>query len=271
MLSNEFFGLFNVESYETCIEHTITIMNYCAETDPQAKRLLYILTEFRAVVAEKGLSTSGNPVNTGPRILSTPSSSFDPMAHLTGVYDNTSRSNSTYGVRALGDPQQLTNSSRHNSLASMAVPALSDVSSLQSSVLGSTADNNGALQLGGMTPSPHSNSVSMVSQNVDYYRSLPTPGPANSMEPAEQLGDSSVIDFDSFWQWPLDGMSGTGGARMGSGTTGMSVLPSASTGFGNSAMGAFPATFSLNTPTHPSATGMRLNGNIPMYPPSNFV
>jgi hypothetical protein len=261
MLSNEFFGLFNVENYETCIEHAITIMKYCAETDPQANRLLYILTEFRAVVAEKGQSTRHDSGNTAPKISSTPSSTFDPMANLTGVYDTLSRSNSTYDVSSMGDPK-LSNLSRHNSLASMAVPALSEASSSRSSVLGSKVDNG--MQMSGITP-PHSNSASMASQNVEYYRPLPTPGPT-ALEPTEPLGDSSVIDFDSFWQWSLNGMSGTG-ASIGA-AAGIPVVP-ASAGFANPMDPSFPA-FSMNTPGHGNG-GVGLNSNIPMYPPSNFV
>lgn len=196
ILSNEFFGLFNVESYETRIEHAITIMRYCAETDPQADRLLYILKEFRAVVAEKGQSAIRDSTSFAPKISSTPSATFDPMANLTGLYDTLSRSNSTYDASSMGE-HRLSTASRHNSLASMAVPSLSEASSSRSSVLGSKLDNSG-IQLSGITP-PHSNSASMAPQGVEYYRSLPTPGATTALEPpADPLGDSSVIDFDSF-------------------------------------------------------------------------
>jgi hypothetical protein len=36
-----------------CINNAITIMTYCAETDPQAQRLIFILTAFRDVVAHQ--------------------------------------------------------------------------------------------------------------------------------------------------------------------------------------------------------------------------
>lgn len=268
MLSNEFFGLFNVENYETCMEHTVTIMKYCAETDPQAERLLYILTEFRAVVAEKGQFPRRASASIGPKISSTPTSAFDSTANLPGVYDNpTSRSSSAYDVASMGEPK-LSHPSRHNSMASMAVPAPapSEASSSRSSAIPSpTVVESTAMQMAGLTPPHSSNSVSMAaSQNVEYYP-LPTPGPAAlEQHPTEPLGDASVIDFDSFWQWPLNGMSGTPGMPP--------VGPPTSHGFSHPMGGPSFAAFSIDAPGHGGGGGgIGIVGNIPMYPPSNFV
>ncbi|KAB5570143.1 fungal-specific transcription factor domain-containing protein [Coniochaeta sp. 2T2.1] len=272
ILSNEFFGLFNVEVYETRIENAIAIMRYCAETDPQANRLLYILTEFRAVVAEKGQSPRRDSLNTAPKISSTPSSTFDPMANLTGVYDTLSRSTSAYDVPSMSEPK-LSNLTRHNSLASMAVPALSEASSSHSSVLGvGSSKLDMQQQLSGTTPPQSSHhSTSLSSQNVNEYYSRPnlsTPNPAATLQtPTDPIGDGSEIDFDSFWHWSLNGMSGTG-APMGASGSGIPVVP-ASNGFTNAMGGpSFPA-FSLNPAGQNGMGG--LNGNIHMYPPSNFV
>ena len=237
-------------------------MKYCAETDPQANRLLYILTEFRAVVAEKGRSTLHDSSYAAPKISSTPSSMFDPMANLFGVYDIISGSNSTYELPA-GDPN-LSDPSRQNSVASMAVPALSEASSSRSSVLGPKVDTG--MQLSGMTP-PHSNSASLSSHNVEYYRPMPARD-QTALEPPEQLGDASVIDFDSFWHWSMNGMSGTG-VPIGGPVGGVPIVP-VSNGFANPMNGSFPA-FSMNAAGHSGNGDMGLNGNIPMYPPSNYV
>jgi hypothetical protein len=51
ILANEFAGLYRVETSDTCILNAITIMGYCAESDPQASRLVYIMSSFRDVVA----------------------------------------------------------------------------------------------------------------------------------------------------------------------------------------------------------------------------
>lgn len=53
VLANEFAGLYRVDSPDSCITNSIAIMSYCAESDPQASRLVYILTSFRDVVAQQ--------------------------------------------------------------------------------------------------------------------------------------------------------------------------------------------------------------------------
>lgn len=53
ILANEFAGLYRVDASDTCILNAVNIMNYCAESDPQASRLVYILSTFRDVVAQQ--------------------------------------------------------------------------------------------------------------------------------------------------------------------------------------------------------------------------
>ena len=53
LLSNEFSNLYVSPSADVFIANSIAIMTYCAETDPQAQRLLFILTTFRDVVASR--------------------------------------------------------------------------------------------------------------------------------------------------------------------------------------------------------------------------
>lgn len=53
ILANEFAGLYRVDASDTCIVNAINIMNYCAESDQQASRLVYILSAFREVVGEQ--------------------------------------------------------------------------------------------------------------------------------------------------------------------------------------------------------------------------
>lgn len=53
VLANEFAGLYRVDSPDSCITNSITIMSYCAESDQQASRLVYILSSFRDVVAQQ--------------------------------------------------------------------------------------------------------------------------------------------------------------------------------------------------------------------------
>ena len=53
ILSNEFALLYTNNTADMCIRNSITIMAYCAETDPQASRLLYILSTFRDTVVQQ--------------------------------------------------------------------------------------------------------------------------------------------------------------------------------------------------------------------------
>lgn len=71
-LANEFAGLYKVDASDTCILNAVTIMNYCAESDPQASRLVYILSSFRDVVAQQRLrrKQSQNDNATLPSIAS---------------------------------------------------------------------------------------------------------------------------------------------------------------------------------------------------------
>ena len=53
LLSNDFSQLYVNPGVELCIRQSITIMTYCAETDPQASRLLFIMSSFREVVIQQ--------------------------------------------------------------------------------------------------------------------------------------------------------------------------------------------------------------------------
>ncbi|KAI9794548.1 MAG: hypothetical protein M1816_004435 [Peltula sp. TS41687] len=53
VLSNEFSGVCPSLNPRSCIDSAITVMTYCAESDPQAQRVLYIMTTFRDVVSSR--------------------------------------------------------------------------------------------------------------------------------------------------------------------------------------------------------------------------
>ncbi|KAF1979419.1 hypothetical protein BU23DRAFT_549412 [Bimuria novae-zelandiae CBS 107.79] len=53
VLANEFAGLYRSDSPDSCIANSIAIMSYCAESDQQASRLVYILSSFRDVVTQQ--------------------------------------------------------------------------------------------------------------------------------------------------------------------------------------------------------------------------
>jgi hypothetical protein len=53
ILASDFAGLYQIEVTDNCVTNAINVMNYCAESDPQASRLCYILSTFREVVSQQ--------------------------------------------------------------------------------------------------------------------------------------------------------------------------------------------------------------------------
>ncbi|KAF9874032.1 hypothetical protein CkaCkLH20_08404 [Colletotrichum karsti] len=78
VLSNEFASIYPNPTYAASISNTISIMRYCATSDPQANRLLFILTSFRDVVFNL---QSEQPAMPAPQTLS-PTSIHDPIGNL---------------------------------------------------------------------------------------------------------------------------------------------------------------------------------------------
>lgn len=73
----------------------MTIMNYCAKSDPQATRLVYILTTFNHVIVSRAPSTSSlrDPVPAHTPVPNTPTgamsnSSNDPIANFFLAHSN---------------------------------------------------------------------------------------------------------------------------------------------------------------------------------------
>jgi hypothetical protein len=107
-----------------------------------------------------------------------------------------------------------------------------------------------SLAMSSITP-PNSNSASL-----DYYRTITTP--TSTETAADALGETAVIDFDTFWPW----VSGTGMT--------MPSVPAAA-GFATNAMAGAGGFGGFTMDSAGGAGGNEFNGNIPMYPPSNFV
>jgi hypothetical protein len=60
VLANEFSGLYRIDAPDTCITNAIKIMSYCAGSDQQASRLVYILASFRDVVTQQVIQRKQN-------------------------------------------------------------------------------------------------------------------------------------------------------------------------------------------------------------------
>jgi len=81
LLSNEFASLQNNPTYEASIVKAINIIEYCAKTDPQAKRLKYILTTFRDVVSQRRASSTNSARGLAAYAIS-PVATHNPMATI---------------------------------------------------------------------------------------------------------------------------------------------------------------------------------------------
>lgn len=85
--SNEFASLHKNPSYGETYQQALSIMTYCAKTDPQASRLVYIMTTFHNVIVARAPASSSlrdpssipnTPAGAGGSLVSTP----DPMANF---------------------------------------------------------------------------------------------------------------------------------------------------------------------------------------------
>lgn len=83
--SNEFASLHKNPSYAETYQQALSIMTYCAKTDPQASRLVYIMTTFHNVIVSRAPASSSlrDPSSipntpSGGTLVSTP----DPMANF---------------------------------------------------------------------------------------------------------------------------------------------------------------------------------------------
>ena len=164
VLSNEFAGLYPNSSADQCIENAITIAAYCAETDPQASRLLYILTTFRNVVATQVRMRQAPPY---PHNEGSMQSIF---SHITRN-SHPSASQAVHGsIPTFGPPTENIN------------PATND-------------DRTPTIDLSASIRVPVSRHGSF-SGLLDLNTNILTATSDESSVPDEQ------IEFDTLWQWP---------------------------------------------------------------------
>jgi hypothetical protein len=221
-------------------------MNYCAESDPQAARLLYILNSFRHVVTErKQVSTDvSRPMTI---ILGPVNSNFDPIAPLFAPTD--------YLTMSRG--------SRKNSFATAA--GLSPVTHkppMPPPLVPARADSGGSSgslpAVSGASPA----SLTGLSQ-LDTLSGRP-----REHDGPDSLPGDTEFDFDSLWAWSNDhgphapGLEGAGTAFQ------TAAAAAAAPGIPGQRFSAF-AGFAAS----PSTTGepaIGLNANVPLYAPSQY-
>lgn len=95
ILSNEFSGVCAISNVGLCIDGAVTIMTYCGETDPQAERMLYIITTFRDVVHSRQAASQAAPASSSTTATtSTTANNPPPATVLPSPYPATTVSNS---------------------------------------------------------------------------------------------------------------------------------------------------------------------------------
>ncbi|KAK1963511.1 hypothetical protein LY78DRAFT_683234 [Colletotrichum sublineola] len=168
VLSNEFAAMYPNPSYETSISNTIAIMRYCAASDPQANRLLFILTSFRNVIYELRQKKTEQPAMPAPPTLS-PTSTQDPISTIFRS-SRVSRKNS-FATNTSGQSAA--------SVKAMAPPPPS-----------AKTDHSFSTPTG-----PHAGQSPAVS----------TPGMSQGEQSVRMSGDSDTADgeleFDQLWGW----------------------------------------------------------------------
>ncbi|CAI6333834.1 unnamed protein product [Periconia digitata] len=207
VLANEFAGLYRVESPDMCIANAISIMSYCAESDQQASRLVYILVSFRDVVTQQRLRTKQSHADN----MNLPSISSQ-------LYGAPLPDQQTLGVDTGRDPSQ-------------AAPRLHQVPvhiypGMQTAPLnGSAPPFPQSSQLCPIDPpnlSVHLSPINMppsTSSSTDMYNiDASASKPAGSLSAmldlsgldatrvpslySEESGIDEQIDFDALWAWP---------------------------------------------------------------------
>lgn len=164
VLSNEFAGLYPNTSADQCIENSITIVAYCGETDPQASRLLYILTTFRNVVATQARMsrTQQYSQNEGP---------------MQGHFLQVTRNSHSSVTQTAQDPTATFG------------PPTENIDPITSNDRNPTIDMSAPLPL---SSSRHGS----FSGLLDLSANALTAASDESSVPDEQ------IEFDTLWQWP---------------------------------------------------------------------
>lgn len=178
VLSNEFSGLYPNSSAEQCIENAITIVAYCGETDPQASRLLYILTTFRGVVATQAR------MNQAPRYPQNEGSMQNLFSQMTRNSYPSAEQAAQYPAPTFGPPPESID------------PVTSKGRNLPMDI---------------SAPLPRSSSRhGSFSGLLDVTANALSAGSDESSAPDEQ------IEFDTLWHWPtITPVAGTPGFETG--------------------------------------------------------
>ncbi|KAF1985270.1 hypothetical protein K402DRAFT_113829 [Aulographum hederae CBS 113979] len=216
VLSNEFGSIHPNAAADQCIGSSIAVIQYCAETDPQASRLNFILTTFRDVVQnqrtavlrqQKAHTTAANLAGAAAR---TEQAAASPT---TSIFPDTPRSET---LKDLVHEQQ-----KQQPPLQPILPITPDAPPTS---FGPGSGSKGVLSFAtSVAPQPTSSSANFIPQSSDFY---PTFGRTMSMSNVLDLSAlentnfnfdpnsaDQQIDFDALWAWPSN-TPATGSPRM---------------------------------------------------------
>lgn len=204
ILANEFAGLYRVDASDTCMLNAITIMSYCAESDQQASRLVYILSSFREVVVAQRLRRAQSQ----PEVMNLPSISSQlygvPLSnHNQSTGGNMQPSNHTATPRLHQVPIHIYPGMQTTPLSSdsnmnpsfQPPPSLSvHLSPIQNPPV-SRPDSSPSFTLSHPLSKPPSLSNALDISALDATR-------VPSLYSEEGGAPDEHIDFDALWAWP---------------------------------------------------------------------
>ncbi|ORY02290.1 fungal-specific transcription factor domain-domain-containing protein [Clohesyomyces aquaticus] len=205
ILANEFAALYRVDASDTCILNAINIMSYCAESDQQASRLVYIMTSFRDVVAAQRARRKQNQ----PEIINLPSIS----SQLYGVPMPNQQQNATGMAEPVNSTPRLHQVPIHIYPGMQTTPLPNDGTHHYRSESQPPMPSLPVLHLSPIhnTPAPTTTSTEQFTlnplskppslSNVLDLSALDA-GRAPSMYSEEGSGQDEHIDFDALWAWP---------------------------------------------------------------------
>ncbi|KAL5116861.1 hypothetical protein ACEQ8H_005213 [Pleosporales sp. CAS-2024a] len=205
ILSNEYAGLYRVDASDTCIINAINIMSYCADSDQQASRLVYILTSYRDVVAQQRLrrksSTTDN--TTLPSISS----------QLYGA-PMTDRQQASANVGGLGNSTDAIHATSHLHQVPIHIYPGMETAPVKSPTpmfrLNPAAQaTEFSVRLSPMQEPPFDTATNALNTPLPKPPSLSTMLDLSALDGtrvpslhSEESGQDEHIDFDALWAWP---------------------------------------------------------------------
>ena len=195
LLANEFASLYYHGDAQKCIPKAINLMSSCAEEDPQARRLLDILTTFRDDVLMR-LKIRAEELHLSPHeyMRQQPPNSYAIISQADGGLGGTDANGTLVGLvdQQQPPPQQ----QQHQPMNSPAVdPALTQPQLKPVNLDGSTTDTRGAL-----LPPMHL-SISNT-HNGDALKVLDMPNTSMGGTGSAGTAPEDWLEFDTYWYWP---------------------------------------------------------------------